>query len=198
MTVDVSFGSVFGGNIELKKPGESFLGAGLLVDGGNKLLGLRAAFVLFHPLAVLRETVENMLGCFFVTIGFSDFFIMLKLGAFHLGMLQFMGFIASAALDIVPWPPGEDVWADAKLGCEKTKTIVTAAAANANRIEVALKLKFLKSRKFRLPIDVSQFDDSDRKREIVIPRKKALWIPPQVSRCSRDVYDTTKSNRVES
>ena len=109
MTVDVSFGSVFGGNIELKKPGESFFGAGLLVDAGNKLLGLSAAFVLFQPLAVLRETVENTLGCFLVTIGLSDFFIMLKLGAFHFGILQFMGFIASAGLEIALWPPDEDV-----------------------------------------------------------------------------------------
>ncbi len=172
MTVDVSFGSVFGGNIELKKPGESFFGAGLLVEAGNKLLGLSAALVLFHPLVVLRDTVEKTLGCFFLTIGFSDFFIILKLGAFHFGMLQFMGFIASAVLDIALLPPDEDVWAFARFGCEKTKTIVTAAAANANRIEVALNLKLLKVRKSRQTIDVSQFDDRHRKREIDVPCKK--------------------------
>lgn len=134
LTVEGPCGSGWGWNIELKNPGDSFFGAGLLADAGNKLLGLNAALVLFQPLAVLRETVENTLGCFFFTIGFSEVFMKFMLGAFHLGMLQFIGFIAWPALDNVLEALEGDC-AVAKLGSEKTNTIVTAAAANANRIE---------------------------------------------------------------
>jgi hypothetical protein len=105
LTVDVGFGSGFCWNIELKKPGESFFGAGLFVDAGNKLLGLNAALVLFQPLAVFFETVEKTLGCFFVTIGFSELFRKFILGAFHFGMLQFIGFIASPVLARALLPP---------------------------------------------------------------------------------------------